>query len=58
MVELLLPRTDAGALTQAVTAAVVYTGLVVAVRRNRELMWFVGGLASLTFAFFAVRTVH
>jgi hypothetical protein len=58
MVELLLPRTDAGALAQTVTAAVVYTGALVAVRRNRDLLWFVGGLATLTFAWFALRTIH
>jgi hypothetical protein len=45
-------------LTQAVTAAVLYTGALVAVRRNRDLSWFVGGLATLTFAWFALRTVH
>ena len=58
MVDLLLPRTDAGALAQAVGAAVVYTGALLAVRRHRELLWFVGGLATLTFAWFALRTVH
>lgn len=58
MIEILLPRTDAGALAQAVTAGVVFTGALVAVRRNRDLLWFVGGLATLTFAWFALRTVH
>jgi len=58
VVELLLPRTDAGALAQAVAAAVVTTGALIAVRRNRDLLWFVGGLATLTFAWFALRTVH
>ena len=58
MVELLLPRTDAGVLAQTVTAALVYTGALVAVRRNRDLLWFVGGLATLTFAWFALRTIH
>jgi len=58
LIELLLPRTDAGALAQAVAAAVVTTGALIALRRNRDLMWFVGGLATLTFAWFALRTVH
>jgi hypothetical protein len=58
VVELLLPRTDAGALAQAVTAAVLFAGALVAVRRNRDLLWFVGGLGTLTFAWFALRTVH
>jgi hypothetical protein len=58
MVELLLPHTDAGATTPAVAAAVATTGALIAVRRNRDLLWFVGGLATLTFAWFAVRTRH
>ncbi|MGH9110921.1 MAG: hypothetical protein ACRDZN_01250 [Acidimicrobiales bacterium] len=58
MVDLLLPRTDAGALAQAVGAGVVYAGALIAVRHNRDLQWFVGGLAALTFAWFALRAVH
>lgn len=58
MVDLLLPRTDAGAAAQAVVAAVLYLGALVAVRRNRDLVWFVAGLATLTFTWFALRTVH
>ncbi|MGH9229925.1 MAG: hypothetical protein ACRD07_14585 [Acidimicrobiales bacterium] len=58
VVELLLPRTDGGALAQAVAAAVATTGALIAVRRNRDLQWFVGGLATLTFAWFALRTLH
>jgi hypothetical protein len=58
VVELLLPRTDAGALAQAVAAAIVTTGALIAVRRNRDLLWFVSGLATLTFAWFALRTLH
>jgi hypothetical protein len=58
MAEVLLPRTDAGALAQAIGAAVVYSGALIAVHRNRDLLWFVGGLATLTFARFALRTVH
>jgi hypothetical protein len=58
VIDLLLPRTDAGAAAQAVAAAVLFTGALVAVRRNRDLVWFVAGLATLTFAWFALRTVH
>lgn len=58
VVELLLPRTDAGAMAQAVAAAVATTGALIAVRRSPDLLWFVGGLATLTFAWFAVRTLH
>ena len=43
---------------QAITAAVLFSVALIAVRRNRDLLWFVGGLAGLTFAWFALRTVH
>jgi hypothetical protein len=58
VVELLLPRTDAGALAQAIGAATIYSGVLTVVHHNRDLMWFVGGLAALTFAWFALRTIH
>jgi hypothetical protein len=41
-----------------VAAAVATTGALIAVRHNRDLLWFVGGLATLTFAWFALRTLH
>jgi hypothetical protein len=56
--DLLLPRTDAGALAQAISAAMLFSVALIAVRRNRDLIWLVAGLASLTFAWFALRTVH
>jgi hypothetical protein len=56
--DLLLPSTDAGALTQAVAAAVAYGGALVAVRRDRELVLLVAGLATLTFAWFGLRALH
>lgn len=56
--DVLLPATDGGALAQAIGAAVVYTGAGVVVHRNREYLIFVIGLATFTFAFFALRTVH
>ena len=58
MIDLFLPRTDGGALAQTVVAAVVFGSALVALRRNRDLVWFVGGLAVITFAWFALRTVH
>jgi hypothetical protein len=58
VVDLLLPRTDAGALAQAVVTAAAATGALVALRHNRDLRWFVAGLATLTFAWFALRTLH
>jgi hypothetical protein len=56
--DLLLPRTDAGALVQAIAAAMLFSVALIAVRRNRDLLWFVAGLACLTFAGFALRAVH
>ncbi len=58
MIELLLPRTDGGVLVQVVVAVVFFTGLGFAVRRNRDLVVFVSGLATITAAWFALRTVH
>lgn len=58
MIDLFLPRTDAGALAQAIGAAVLFAAAAIAVRRNRELLVFVAGLASITAAWFALRTVH
>jgi hypothetical protein len=56
--DLFLPTTDAGALFQALAAAPIYLAALIAVRRQRDLLWFVGGLAVLTYAWFALRTVH
>lgn len=56
--EILLPRTDAGVLFQVVLAAVTYGTLIVAVRRNRDVLSFVVGLATITAAWFAFRAVH
>lgn len=58
MVELLLPRTDAGALAQAAVAVVVFVVAGFVLRRQRELLVFVAGLAMITGAWFALRTVH
>jgi hypothetical protein len=58
LIDLLLPRTDAGVAAQVIGAAVVFVVAGVLVRRSRDLLWFVGGLASVTFAWFAVRTLH
>lgn len=58
MIDLLLPRTDGGAIAQAIGAVVVFGALALAVRRNRDLLVFVAGLATVTAAWFALRTVH
>ena len=43
---------------QAIAAAALFSVALIAVRRNRDLLWFVAGRARLTFAWFALRTVH
>ncbi len=58
MKDLLLPRTDAGVLAQAVVATLVYVGGFVVVRRHRELRTFVLGLATVTAAWFGLRALH
>lgn len=58
MRDLLLPRTDAGAGVQALLALVVFVVALLAVRRQRDLVWFVAGLAVLVGAGMALRTVH
>lgn len=58
MADLLLPRTDAGALVQVVVAAAVLIPVAVVVRRQRDLLVFVAGVGVALAAFFALRTVH
>lgn len=58
MVELLSPRADGGVLVQVVVAVVFFTGLGLAARRNRDMVVFVSGLATITADWFALRTVH
>lgn len=58
VVDFLLPRTDAGVLAQMIGAFLLFGGLALAVRRNRDLFVFVAGLATVTAAWFALRTVH
>jgi hypothetical protein len=58
MVELLLPRTDAGVAVQGLVAIVIFAVALVAVRRRPDLRQFVIGLATMTAAIFALRTIH
>jgi hypothetical protein len=58
MNELLFPRTDAGVLAQVIIVSALWLVAVVALRRNRDLVWFVSGLAMLAFAWFGLRSVH
>lgn len=57
-VELALPRTDAGAFAQAAAAVPVFGVALWRVRTNREIRTFVAGLTVITFAWFALRTIH
>jgi hypothetical protein len=58
LLDLVLPRTDAGVHFQTVVAVVVFSAALWWTRRNRDLLTFVAGLATITFAWFALRTVH
>jgi len=60
LVELLLPRTDAGVAVQLVLTLVTGVPLFVWLRRRRltEQAWLVGGVITFLLGFFAFRTVH
>ena len=58
LVDLALPRTDAGAFVQAAIAAPIFGIALWRVRHDRDIRTFVVGLATLTFAWFALRTLH
>lgn len=56
--DLAVPRTDAAVFVQGILALVVFGVALWRVRRNPDLRTFVVGLATLTFALFAVRALH
>lgn len=60
MLELLLPRTDAGVAVQLVITLVAGVPLLAWLLRRRahDLAWLVGGLMTLLLGFYAFRTVH
>ncbi len=59
LIDLALPRTDAGALVQIVIMAAVWTVVVVwSLRWRREYQTFVIGLAVVNFAWFGARMIH
>ncbi len=58
LVDLALSRTDAGAFVQAAIAVPIFGIAVWRVRHNRDIRTFVVGVATLTFAWFALRTLH
>lgn len=58
ILELLLPRTDAGALVQVAVVLPALVALLLVVRRHGELRTLVLGVTMLTAGLFALRTVH
>jgi len=61
ILELALPRTNAGVYGQTIVMAVVWVlviSVVVLVRARSEYRTFAIGLAVVNFAWFAARTVH
>ncbi len=59
MLDLLLPKTDRGAVTQWLIMGVVWTLVLAATRGcRREHRLFILGLAVVNVAWFAVRTAH
>ncbi len=58
LLDLALPRTDAGAFVQAAIAVPIFGIAVWRVRHNRDIRTFVVGVATLTFAWFALRSLH
>ncbi len=60
LLELFLPRTDAGVIVQVLLTLFIGVPLVLTFyrRRDSELVWFFGGLVVLLLGLFAFRTVH
>ena len=58
MIDLLLPRTDAGVAVQAIVVTVLAVIALALTWRNRDLRLFAGGLAMITYVWMALRTVH
>ncbi len=58
LLDLALPRTDAGAFVQAAIAVPIFGIAIWRVRHNRDIRTFVVGVATLTFAWFALRALH
>lgn len=56
--DLLLPRTDAGVIVQAMVFVVVLAGAFVAVRHEPEYRLLIIGVGVLGLAFFALRSLH
>lgn len=58
MIDFLLPATDRGVYAQAIGALVIFGLALWFVRRNRDLVLFVVGLATLTAGLMGLRTLH
>lgn len=58
MIELILPRTDAGVATQLGILVVGYAGAAALLWRRREWLLLATGIAVLTLGLFGVRAVH
>lgn len=58
MEEFLQPRTDAGVLAQAITAAMLVAGLAWRVRADRDLLWLVLGGGMFVAGLFVLRAMH
>lgn len=58
LVDILLPRTDAGALAQVVVVAVAVVATLVVVRRSAEARLLVLGVGLVALGWMALRTLH
>lgn len=58
VMELLLPRTDAGVVVQLAVATVVFAIALFAVRRDPDVRLLVIGMAVMTAAWSGLRTLH
>jgi hypothetical protein len=58
LIDLLLPRTDAGVLVQAVVVFPILAGWLVWVRRDPDWRLLALGVLVMTVAWFGLRAVH
>jgi hypothetical protein len=58
VIDILLPRTDAGVAVQLIVAAVLFIAALVRFWRNRDARIFIVGLWVITFSFMGVRAIH
>jgi len=58
LLDLALPRSDRAALIQLLVAVPLFATWIVLARRNRDHLLFATGIATITLAWFALRTLH